>query len=150
MQAIGGFPLGILQGEDLLTWARLAARFQVAYCLRDTAVVWQPDFGSGQPTRRPEEEDCVAPALVCLLGEIAPPVRGSLLKYISLWHKMRGSMYLALGDRADARREFKRAMAYHARSAPLWAKYVMTFLPEAGIRRVLSLWLRLTRRPATA
>ena len=31
IQAIGGFPLGIKSGEDLLTWAKLATFYQIAY-----------------------------------------------------------------------------------------------------------------------
>ena len=32
IQAVGGFPVGVKSGEDLLTWAKLALRNQIAYC----------------------------------------------------------------------------------------------------------------------
>jgi hypothetical protein len=150
MQSVGGFPLGIPQGEDLLTWARLAARFQIAYCPSNSAIVWQPDFGSAQPTRRPEKDDQVARALIGLLAGVCPAERGSLMRYISLWHKMRGSMYLALRDCGAARREFRHAMKYHPMATALWAKYGLSFLPQSSVRHILTLWLRISRRSAAA
>lgn len=31
IQSIGGFPVGVKSGEDLLTWARLAVQEKIAY-----------------------------------------------------------------------------------------------------------------------
>ena len=43
IQSIGGFPIGIKSGEDLLTWARLAVQYQIAYCIGIEAVYNQGD-----------------------------------------------------------------------------------------------------------
>lgn len=38
IQAIGGFPVGIKSGEDLLTWARLAVHNEIAYSRKIMAI----------------------------------------------------------------------------------------------------------------
>ena len=38
IQSIGGFPVGIKSGEDLLTWARLATLYKIAYSSEALAV----------------------------------------------------------------------------------------------------------------
>ena len=38
LEEIGGFPVGISSGEDLLTWAKLAIKFEIAYSLGVMAV----------------------------------------------------------------------------------------------------------------
>ena len=114
---IGGFPVGIAQGEDLLTWARLAVRFRIAYCLCPTVSVWCPDFDSARPTRRPEIPDPVGAKLRELLETVSPRQRKSLRKYLGLWHRMRGTMFLRLGDRDSAREELGRSLRYSALNA---------------------------------
>jgi glycosyltransferase involved in cell wall biosynthesis len=146
LDVIGGFPTGIAQGEDLLTWARLAARFNVAIGPAPTAIFWQPEFDSGRPTRRPEAEDRVAPALVELLPTVQEEHRQSLHAYIAQWHKMRGSMFLALGDRRSALREFKLSRR-HAFNRTVLIKTCMTLLPVGVVNRATEAWRAATRKP---
>ena len=47
---VGGFPVGIKSGEDLLVWARLALQFKIAYCLHPLAV-----YNQGNSNPRPPE-----------------------------------------------------------------------------------------------
>ena len=37
-ESVGGFPIGIKSGEDLLTWARLACKYKIAYSTKPLAV----------------------------------------------------------------------------------------------------------------
>ena len=41
LAAVGGFPAGVRSGEDLLTWARLAAGNAIAYARQPLAVFWK-------------------------------------------------------------------------------------------------------------
>jgi glycosyltransferase involved in cell wall biosynthesis len=38
LEAVGGFPIGVVSGEDLLTWARLACRYQMAWTNSSQAI----------------------------------------------------------------------------------------------------------------
>ncbi|MDE6007404.1 MAG: glycosyltransferase family 2 protein [Muribaculaceae bacterium] len=43
---VGGFPVGIRSGEDLLTWAKLAIKFKIAYSKIPLAIFNQTSFSS--------------------------------------------------------------------------------------------------------
>jgi glycosyltransferase involved in cell wall biosynthesis len=129
LQAIGGFPVGIAQGEDLLTWARLAVRYRIGFSTKTSVVFWQPTFDDSAPTRRPEKADAVAEGLAALLDQIDRDGRQPLREYLGLWHKMRGTMYLRLGDVETARSEFRKAWRLSGFSWRLAAYSSVAFLP---------------------
>lgn len=93
--AIGGFPLGIKSGEDLLTWARLATDGKIAYSTRALAVFIHDEqfFNEDQKKRMPETVDVVGKELVQLY-KMNPAIPG-LKQYIGLWHKMRARIFLS-------------------------------------------------------
>jgi hypothetical protein len=95
IQAIGGFPVGIGSGEDLLTWARLAVRYPLAYDARPLAV-----FVASGIERRPDPADRVGKALVQLVRE-HPGVPG-LRRYLGLWYRMQAVMAMRFGGRTCA------------------------------------------------
>jgi hypothetical protein len=148
LTSIGGFPTGIAQGEDLLTWARLAARFQIAYVTRPSVVVWQPQRDANVPTRRPELPDPLVGALEELSREVPAEMRTALRRYIGLWHKMRGTMFLRLDDRANAHAEFTCALRNSGPGLRLYGYLAMTQMPRAGAaasQRFIALLNRLRR-----
>lgn len=102
---IGGFPLDIKSGEDLLTWARLAASHKIAYCKEPLATFFpERETYYSKPSRIPEEGDPVGKELVAL-QEKYPSTIG-LNDYIAQWHKMRASIYLRLPDqKSNCRKE---------------------------------------------
>lgn len=59
IQAVGGFPVGIKSGEDLLTWARLACHGKIAYSRRQLALFMLNRESSGVPKRKPEGSDYI-------------------------------------------------------------------------------------------
>lgn len=94
LHAIGGFPEGIKSGEDLLTWARLAAKYEIAYCRNVSAIYHR---GSSNP-RPPEKEDALGPqfeALYHSTTENNQDKNRGLRHYIALWYNMRMSRCLA-------------------------------------------------------
>lgn len=95
--SIGGFPEGIASGEDLLTWARLAVRFPLAYDTRALAV-----FHVSGHDRRPDPQGKVSTGLFELV-RAHPDVVG-LQAYLGLWCRMQAVMALRFNDTTLARR----------------------------------------------
>ncbi len=106
LSAIGGFPAGIRSGEDLLTWARLAVKFPIAYSRYQGAVFWMPQDVASRPGRFVgNEEDMVGRELALLLASASPSHRHGLQKYIGRWHEMRAVIALQRNQRRDCLRE---------------------------------------------
>lgn len=104
IQAIGGFPLGVSHGEDLLTWANLAVRNKIAYTRRVCSVYClKADYGvNSKPVNIPQG-NIVGEKLEALLSFPFPPERKkSLKKYIGRWYKIRASLFLRGGERKNA------------------------------------------------
>lgn len=80
---VKGFPVGVKSGEDLLTWARLAARNGIAYSLEPLAI-YNQGFSNPRP---PERTDVVGMELEKLYKN-NPNIK-SLNKYVAFWYKMR-------------------------------------------------------------
>lgn len=124
---IGGFPVGIKSGEDLLTWARVAVRTDWAYSMKEMA---QYNFDQVSikepPTRVPEQVDVVGAELKMLWEE--NPKKVGMRKYLSLWHKMRSSMYMRLGYRKECAAEAMRGLGYNPWNYKLYAYLVLNML----------------------
>ena len=114
IEAVGGVPEGVTAGEDLLTWARLAARFEIAYAAVPKAHFFGPNRVSDRPGRVPQVPDRVADGLSRLLAEADPNRTHGLREYHALWHRMRAVIYLHLGDGRSSRTELRRALALSA------------------------------------
>lgn len=104
MLSIGGFPLGIRLGEDLLTWARLACRYSIAYSrkaqaqyIRLTSASYAPP---GDITRT--NDDVAVNLLALFSGYKADARYGQMLRYLAFWYKMRSRINLTLGNRRAA------------------------------------------------
>ena len=133
---IGGFPAGISSGEDLLTWARLAVRYPLAYDVRPMAV-----FHVSGNDRRADSEQQVTEALTELLR--ANPDISGLRNYLGLWNRIQAVMALRYGETKLARRAAWQAI----RHAPWqWRNsytLVLALLPHKISMR-LDVWLRRT------
>jgi hypothetical protein len=90
--AIGGFPEDIAQGEDLVTWARLACRGAIAFCPRVSARYHVRDAAPLRPAR----PDRVAAALAQLAGASG---------YRAAWHRSRAALFCEHGDAVSTLRE---------------------------------------------
>lgn len=95
LSAVRGFPLGIHSGEDLLTWARLAAHFSIAYSRIPLAMFFHPELPNHRPKRLPDPQNKVGAELIRLWKETHSP---GLNLYIGRWFEMRASVYLRLGE----------------------------------------------------
>ncbi|GHU69599.1 glycosyl transferase [Bacteroidia bacterium] len=131
--SIGGFPTGVKQGEDLLTWARLAVRYKIAYS-KNTLAIFNINNDDSKPKRNPVKPDVVGAELKHL-GD-SNSVKG-LRQYNSLWHKMRASMYLRLNDRKNAFRETGIALRLNPLNYKLLIYIVLLILPLNIGRKLL-------------
>lgn len=132
LEAVGLFPEGVGTGEDLLTWARLAERFQIAYRRRPSAIFWQPASIADRPGRVPALPDVVGRELALMLARARGGRSAGLAAYLALWHRMRGVIYLKLGDRRRAREELGRSLRIGGRRPTTAALWLLCLLPEAG------------------
>ena len=92
-QAVGGFPVGIKSGEDLLTWARLACRFKIAYCKMPLAVFCQSLYqtkSDSKSTVRLGGEDFILNELLNLYNsaDFDAEYKNGLKDYINRWYKI--------------------------------------------------------------
>lgn len=126
--SIGGFPQGVHQGEDLLTWARLAANYKIAYCQEPQSIFYTGETSSmGKPKREPAEDDVVGNGLEQLYEE--HPDLAGLRQYIAKWHKMRASIFMRMpGKTAQCRFEIRKAQQWH-RNKKLILYKIILFLP---------------------
>lgn len=113
IQAVGGFPVGIKSGEDLLTWARLAVKYQIAYCTTPLAVFLFDEavFTEDQALRSPEKIDVVGDELR-VLYRANRWVRG-IKQYVALWHKMRARIFITKRARFHALRSCFYSLRYN-------------------------------------
>lgn len=81
--SIGGFLVGVKSGEDLLTWARLATRYKIAYSFESLAI-YQLGYSNPRP---PEEQDYVGEQLEKLSLTYKKTLM--LKRYVAFWYKMR-------------------------------------------------------------
>ena len=135
IQAIGGFPLGIKSGEDLLTWARLAVSGVIAYSRKSLAMFIRDEglFNKDQQLRVPEKEDIVGQELKKLYN-INRHIIG-LNKYVALWHKMRTRIFIDKEDRRKAIKECLISMKYNM-NVKILVFLVLIFLPSSFSRKV--------------
>jgi len=135
--SIGGFPVGVKSGEDLLTWARLALRCQVAYSRLPVAVFWRPQRIEDRPGRHSDGQDVVGQQLRMLLLGTKGPVRMSLRKYIGRWHKSRVRNFLMSGNPRRAWPAILSATRFGGLSVKLAAYAALALFPGAISRRLL-------------
>ena len=140
LSKIGGFPVGVTSGEDLLTWAKIAVENKIAYsfnCCSIYNISASEDY-SAFPSRIPDNDDVVGRGLTELLNIVEANRKLSLRRYCALWHKMRASEYLQLGMKTQARREIFLSLNYECRLR-LIIYLMLSFNPTKLIRKVFRL-----------
>jgi hypothetical protein len=131
LKSIGGFPLGIKAGEDLLTWARLKVKYEIAYTTDPLAtfhLIAAHNY-EDKPNRIPDPEDKVSQELYALLSQVKTKDKRSFLKYLGHWHKMRASIYLRLGTFKPALLHCYNALRFDPGNTKVWIYIVLAFLP---------------------
>lgn len=135
IQSIGRFPEGIKSGEDLLTWARLAVRYRIAYIPKVLSVFIydRQAFNDDQKKREPESKDFIGKELKRLYT--AHPHISGLRTYNALWHKMRARIFLSKRQRVKALKEICISAKYQI-SYKIICFLALTILPYSLIHKV--------------
>jgi glycosyltransferase involved in cell wall biosynthesis len=138
---IGGFPVGVNSGEDLITWARLACVGKVAYSRRATGYYVVPFVSENRQEviRRPPERDYVGDELT-RLSQDTPQLGRSIRRYCANWFRIRAILFLELGERFNSLVELGKAIRA---SGVYWrdlAHISLLLLPAYVRGAVLSKW----------
>lgn len=129
IQAIGGFPVGIKVGEDLLTWARLAVKYKMVYSCRPLSVFCLEGTDMrGKPKRIPAKDDIVGKELIKLSMISTIP---NMRHYIALWYKMRSFIYLRLGMKFKSIKEAIKSLRFYPWNYKLYVYIFINLLPFA-------------------
>lgn len=143
MQAIGGFPLGIKSGEDLLTWARLAYKYKIAFSRRICACYILPDKLGNQSRDSHIKDIKQVPDFIG--GEIdsfykrsSGKLKKDIREYLSFWYKMRASINLSLDYRYPALLCSCRSLYYNPCNWKVYLFYILVIMPYPVIKQILS------------
>lgn len=127
-QSVGGFPLGIKSGEDLLTWARLAARYRIAYSKKPLAVFNVEGYDiKDKPKRIPPKEDIVEHELIKIKTYFQP---SHINQYLSHWHKMRASVFMRRNMKFASIKECIRGLSFNPFNYKLLAYIIINLTPK--------------------
>jgi glycosyltransferase involved in cell wall biosynthesis/SAM-dependent methyltransferase len=134
---VGGFPVGVTSGEDLLTWAKLAVHYKIAFSKVPLSLFHLGSTGPAASLRRlPEMDDPVGRGLRELRNSVPRCHKSPFRRYIALWDKMRASVLLRAGRRSAALRHALRAAVLD----PLnWRNYALSLFALCPSRS--SKWL---------
>lgn len=106
IEHVGGFPVGVSAGEDLITWSRLACLGQIAYSTIATTY-YRFNIGSAPRTaRRPDYVGAALAELAVRYPERAP----SIERYLAYWHRLAALAYAETGQRLSSLGETFRAI----------------------------------------
>ena len=147
IQDIGGFPVGIKSGEDLLTWARLAIENNIAYNSRSMAIYnicneqerSLSDLRKTAPPDLKSVKDQVGLALQHLyIGHRDDNQKKQLAMYIAFWYKMRAVVNLNLNYRFAAIKCSCKSLAFNKKKLNVYFLILLSlFVPYSLVKRIL-------------
>lgn len=128
--SIGGFPIGVTSGEDLLTWAKLAVDYRICFDKRPGATYNIPfSFKCRNAVGRPHDKiDTVGQELEKLFMR-HKKIPG-FNKYVSFWYKMRASVSLRKGNIDTARNECVKSLGYDMMNLKTMVIFIISLLPR--------------------
>jgi len=124
INAIGGFPLGVKLGEDLLVWAKLSYNYNIAYNKNVRAIYYIQKLENNEPL--PDKIDIVGEQLASLLNTKKCI---QIKKYISLWYKMRSFLYFYNKRRLSSIKEIVKAIYYNPFNLKNYFILFINFIP---------------------
>lgn len=140
LQKVGGFPTGVRSGEDLITWARLACQFSIAYCTSEKAIYNIPAYDKNNPPKRRMEKQDIVGDYLSELRASHPDVPFFDL-YISHWHKMRASVAMRHGEVRETFSEIFKCLRANYKNLKAIAFGLIVILPASVRRHILGRYL---------
>ena len=135
IDTVGGFPLGIKSGEDLLTWAKLAAIYRIAFSTQHLSI-YHNDVQKWEPGRPTDMKDIVGMELKKLLKVIDMPKEKSLKYYIGFWHKMRASTFIRHNNRLLSLKEVLLSLYYNPWNFRTYLFIPIAFMPNSILKYI--------------
>jgi glycosyltransferase involved in cell wall biosynthesis len=137
---VGGFPMGIVAGEDMITWARLACAGDVAYSSRATAYITAPPVSAAArdgAVRCPQTPDYVGAGLA-ELNRKNSRFKQSLRRFSASWHRIRAMSFLESNQRSECLAELRRAISLSRPTTKDVMCVALLALPSKQRKRVLA------------
>jgi hypothetical protein len=130
--SVEAFPVGITSGEDLIVWAKLAFNYQIAYStkLSATFVLADSHLITNLPARLYNKSDYVAQELISLYRKASGKQKKDIKAYISMWYKMRASVYLRLYDKKHTWQYSFYSLKYNALNWKVYFFMIIICLPN--------------------
>lgn len=135
--AVGGFPVGIKSGEDLLTWARLSIKNIIAYSLDISAVYIEDPNNKNISFKRENKKDLVGYRLIKLIGLVDEKNKNDFKKYIGRWIKTKSLILIEIEQYKLARKKIMEGFEYSNEKLKLFLLYFITFLPKKIVNLIL-------------
>lgn len=139
LNEIGGFPVGIKSGEDLLTWALIAIKTGIAFSRIPTSAFCLGDDERAQPRRRHVEEDPVGDILTDIYRH--NDVIG-LKSYIARWHKMRCMNFLQEEQTRLVWKAGLQSLKYKPTEYKVCVMMLLSLLPQSIVRMMINRFVR--------
>ena len=130
-ESVGGFPIGIKSGEDLLTWARLACRYKIAYSLKPLAIFVESasDTNVSKAVQRSGGEQYVLDELLKLYHE-HPNIVG-LKDYVIRWYKIYCVLCIEINNNHKILELAPAAIKFGGSKLQFIILYILGLLPAA-------------------
>lgn len=129
LKQIGGFPIDLKSGEDLITWAKLASQYKIAYSQRPGAFYIHQISNFGSSLHREGRSDLVGDRLISLLKVVDQSQIRGLKHYIGRWFKSKSLIFLEIGDNKMARKKALEALSYSQEKIKLVIILILSFFP---------------------
>lgn len=133
--SVGGFLLNATLGEDLITWAKLACKYTIAYTPKALAIYNFPSTQLLTPGKKPDKTDLVGSQFNQLYKKYKK-ISG-LKEYIVLWHKMRMTSFVRLNMKAEAQEEYIRITSYVVPGFKIKVWHILNMLPYCITKFIL-------------
>ena len=130
--SVGGFNTKIGHGEDILTWAKLAAKYAIAYSGNPVSIYNLADNSgyNSVPVNIPQG-DIVGKELVSMLKIITPGYKKDFKKYIGHWYKIRASLFLRGNESKNFMICYFKSLKYNPLNYRIWGYIFFIFIPNS-------------------
>ena len=130
-ESVGGFPIGIKSGEDLLTWARLACKYKIAYSTKPLAffVESASDSNESKAIQRSGGEQYVLDELLKLYST-HPDIVG-LKDYVIRWYKIYCVLSIEINNNHKILKLAPEAIKFGGSKLQFMLLYIFALMPTA-------------------
>lgn len=135
---IGGFPVGIKSGEDLLTWAKLAVKYKIAYSRKVLAFFVSTNSGVDQSKAelRYDNQDPVLDNLLLLYKKYNS---NDFKNYIIRWYKIQCVILLEIGYNGRMRKKAIDAINFGGPKKIFYPIIFLSILPSFVSKQIFKL-----------